>query len=119
MSNEEMSKLLQGKNVDKDNTLIDPMAFEESPEVMEKKKQKWMDIFMFHPELADRLINLNADKMLPRFWEWAKIYLDHNDFAENVILGLIDAYGDEVYDSLLAIYDGKGSLGWAEKEENK
>ena len=42
-----------------EKVLIDPFMQEESPEALEAKKAKWMDIFHQYPEFADALIEIN------------------------------------------------------------
>lgn len=100
--------------------LFDPMAFEPTEGALELKKQAWMDIFQQYPDMSDKLIAVFKDKEMDRIQQWLSIYLNHHDFGE-LILGLLDCYGDEVYDKLLVLHNGgKVSLGWYEpKDEEK
>lgn len=99
--------------------LIDPMVFEPDEGSLELKKQAWMDIFQQYPELSNKLISVFKDKKIDRVQQWINIYLDHHAFGE-LILGLLDLYGDEVYTNLLVLHnDGKVSLGYYEPPKNE
>lgn len=99
--------------------LIDPMVFEPDEGSLELKKQAWMDIFQQYPELSNKLIAVFKDKEMDRVQQWINVYLDHHEFGE-LILGLLDVYGDEVYDNLLVLHnDGKVSLGYYEPPKNE
>lgn len=70
--------------------------------------------------INEGISKLIDDESAKRRALWMEIFDHHPDFA-GLILSLLDAYGDEVYDNLMVLHkDGKVTMGWYTpmKEDN-